>query len=193
MAQKINFRVIYDRTRELLLHPQREWQKIEEEEDNAKSLFREYILPLGIITSIVVLLLGFLSYTPWQTVFYAFTNFISVTAGTYVAFLITREYLNNRISDSETTALHLTVYSSGIFIIFHSLSIALVSGFLSQLAGLASLLFLRTLYIGIYRMTDLPANYKTNTLVIMTLSIICLPVILTKLFMILFHIPAFNL
>ena len=104
-----------------------------------------------------------------------------------------RDSLNNKIPDAENTALHLTVYSASVFIVFHSLSVALINGFFSQLLSLISLIFIRTLYAGISAVTRLEVNQKTNTLIIAALSIICIPVIFKRLLMILFHIPILNL
>lgn len=189
----INIRFLYERTRNLLLNSGAEWSIIEDEYHNEKQLFKNYLIPLSAIVSLGVLLLSFFHYTIVDTLLYALINFVSTTMGTYLGYLIIREYLNNKISDAYNTALYLTVYSSAIFIVFHSLSVAFVSGFLSQLTGLISLIFIRTLYVGIARTKGIPAGIKTNTLIIMALSIICIPTITKKLLMIIFHIPVFNI
>ena len=93
---------------------------------------------------------------------------------------------------AENTALNLTVFSAAIFLFFHSLSGAFGNNFMGQLTDLLSLIFLRTLYTGIYATTELTTNQKTNLFIITSLAIIFIPVILHKLLMILFHIPALN-
>lgn len=193
MINKSDLHKFYERTKRLILEPKREWAGIEGENDTATGLFRTYLIPLAALASVVVLLLGFLHYNVLHTLLYTLINFISATAGTYLAFVITREYLTNKIPEAENTALHLTVYSTAVFILFHSLSVALVNGFLSQLTGLISLIFLRTLHAGISGTPRLEPGQKTNILIIMALSIICIPVIFKRLLMILFHIPVFNL
>lgn len=191
--KKINLRYLYERTKELVISPDRTWPVINDEYTGVKEIFQTYLIPLSVIISVIVLLFGFLQYTVWQTICYAGINFISAVGGTWLSFLICREYLNNKVDESENTALSLTVYSSAVFIVFHSLATAFGNGFFGQLMSLCSLLFIRTLYIGINKNNNLQAAYKKNLLIISILSIICIPMIIKKLLMILFHIPAFNL
>ena len=193
MINKDDLKKYYARTRQLILNPKREWSLIDNEHDSPLQLFSNYLIPLAIMASIVVLLLGFLHYNGLHTLLYTLINFISITLGTYLTFIITREYLTGKLPDAEGTALHLSVYSAAVFTLFHSLSVALVSGFWSQLLGLISLIFLRTLHAGISGITKLETSQKTSMLIIMALSIICIPVICKRLLMILFHIPVFNL
>ena len=188
----INFRYIYERTRQLLLDPKQEWTVIGDEYNNPKDMFRDYLIPLSVIVSVIVLLFGFLHYTILEAFFSGLINLVSTTAGTWVCFLICREYMN-KTDQTETTALQLTVYSSALFILFHSLATAFGNGFFGQLMSLSSLLFIRTLYIGIHKTSDLQSAQKKNLLIIMILSIICIPVIMKKILMIIFNIPAFNL
>lgn len=193
MINKNDIQKYYERTRQLLLRPKQEWSMIENESDRISGLFCNYLIPLAILTSVIVLLFSLLHYNIFYALLYTLINFISITGGTYLVFLITREFLTNKIQDVENTALHLSVYSTAIFALFHSLSVALVSGFWCQLLGLVSLIFLRTLHAGISGISKLETGQKTNMLIVMALSIICIPVICKRLLMILFHIPVFNL
>lgn len=193
MINKQQIQKFYERTRGLILHPRQEWLIIGNETDIRSGLFRSYLIPLVALSSVIVFLLGFLHYRGIHILLYTLINFISATAGAYAVFFIAREYLANKIRKAENTALHLSVYSTAVFILFHSFSIALVNGFWSQLFGLLSLIFLRTLHAGIDKLEDLEAGQKTNMLIIMALSIICIPVICKRMLMILFHMPAFNL
>lgn len=191
--KKIDIRYLYDRTKKLLLQPETEWQIIDKEYNNVKDLFQAYVIPLSLIVSLIVLILSFFHYTAIQAICYAIINLLSTTTGIWLCYIIAREYLNNKIRNADNTALNLTVYSASVFVVFHSISVAFVSGFFSQLMSLISLIFIRTLYIGIKKNTDIPADQKTNMLIITILSIICIPVILKKILMIIFHIPVFNL
>lgn len=123
---------------------------------------------------------------------YALIHLASNLLGTYVVVLLISEYLNGKSLDAENTALNLTVFSAAIFLFFHSLSGAFGNNFMGQLTDLLSLIFLRTLYTGIYATTELTTNQKTNLFIINSLAIIFIPVILHKLLMLLFHIPALN-
>lgn len=191
--EKINLQYIYDRTKQLLFKPESEWDIINDEYTGVKEILKGYLIPLTAIVSAIVLLFSFLEYSIWQSVCIAIINFLSAIAGTWCSFLFCREYLNNKAGDAENTALNLIVYSSALFILFHSLATAFGSGFFGQLMLLSSLLFIRTLYIGINKIDLKTAAQKKNLLIISALSIIFIPVIIKKLLMILFHIPAFNI
>lgn len=193
MISMNNIKHFYNRIKQLLLYPGREWAIICRETDNVSRLFNIFFFPVALIVSLLVIPGGIYRFGTFQGILYGLINFISVTAGIYLAFLIVREYLNNKTPEAENTALHLTVYSASVFVVLHSLSVALISGFFSQLLSLISLIFIRTLYAGIAAITRLETNQKTNILIIAALSIICIPVICKRLLMILFHIPIFNL
>lgn len=190
--KNINFKRIYNRTRQLLVSPDKEWRDIAEEYILGKDIFRTYVFPLVVATSGIIMLLGLLSYRPLQALGLSLIHLAAVPAGIWLAYLITREYLANKCSEAGSLALKLTVYSSALFIVFHGAGIALGNGFLSQLLTLLSFIFIRTLYIGINRISGLQANYKTNLLVITGLSIICIPIIISHLLMIVFGISILN-
>ncbi len=192
MNKSIDIPNLYRRMKDLLIRPHKIWPIVYGEKNSVRNLFRTYLIPVAALSSVAVLL-SILQYTVLQTLCYTIINFVSVIAGTYVAFLFSREYLNGKLRQPENTALTLTVYSASVFIVFHSVSVAFVSGFFSQLATLISLVFLKTLYTGIHTIPALQPSQKTNILIISGLSIICIPIILKKFLMILFHIPAFNL
>lgn len=190
--EKVNLKYIYERTSRLLMKPEKEWNVVADEYYTLKEVFQNYIIPLSVISSLFILLLGFLQYTILQAFGHAIINLLSTTVGIWLSFLITREYLTNKFRDAENIAQNLVVYSSGIFIVFHSVGTAFGNGFFSQLFILFSLIFIRTLYIGINQTAEMQANQKTNILVISALSIICIPVILKHILMIIFGISAFN-
>lgn len=191
--EKMDLKTLYVRTWNFLINPETEWNLVKQEEVPLKNLFKFYLVPIAGVSSVAVLLGSLLFYSPMQAIGYAIINLLSATIGTWFTYLLTREYLCNKIEDADNTALYLTVYSAALFIIFHSLSIALGYSFLSQLFTVASFIFVRTLYTGLNQLKNLQANYKTNILIITGLSIVCLPVILQHILMIVFRISAFNI
>lgn len=189
---KANYKNIYERTKQMVLKPQIMWPQVLEEDLTVKEIFRNYLLPITIFTSVFVLLFSFINYTPWQAVGLAFINFISALTGTWFAYLITREYLCGKLNYQDNQALNLTVYSSAVFIIFHGLGSALGNIFIGQLFTLLSFIFIRTLYAGIGILPSVSNGQKTNILVIVSLAIICIPIIISQILMIVFRISAIN-
>ena len=190
--RNINFRYIYERTYRLLTSPEKEWPVIADEYYTLKEVFQNYIIPLSAVASLFVLLFSFFQYTVWQAIGLAIINLLSTITGTWLAFLITKEYLLNKLGDAEGIAQNLIIYSSAVFIVFHSAGIAFGNGFFGQLFTVLSFIFIRTLYIGINQTAGMQANQKTNILIISSLSIICIPVIIKHILMIIFGISAFN-
>lgn len=193
MMNKMELNFWFKRISQLLLNPSQEWERIREETTEKDTLFRTFFIPFCLIVSGMVLLLGLLRLNFFHAFGYALIDLTSNLLGVYVVFLLIREYLNGKTPDSDNTTLTITVYSSVVFLLFHSLSAVLGSNFLGQLTSLFSLFFLRTLYVGIYTIADLTSSQKTNLFIITSLAIIFIPVIIHKLLMILFHIPVFNL
>lgn len=189
---KMNFKYIYERTQRMLTQPESEWDKVAEEYASLKETFRYYLLPVIVLSSLTIFLFGFFHYTVAQTIGYGLINLLSCTAGIWFAYLLTKEYLSNKLRDADNIALLLTVYPGAIFIVFHSLGIAMGNYFLGQLFTLLSFIFIRTLYIGIRRISDLPNNQQTNLLVIVILAVICIPIIISQVLMIAFGISAFH-
>lgn len=193
MMIRINFKYIYDRTQRMLTKPETEWDKTGKEYSSPKETFRNYLLPVAILSSLTIFSFGFFHYTVMQTIGYGFINLLSSATGIWFAYLLTKEYLSNKLRDADNIALLLTVYPGAIFIVFHSLGIAMGNYFLGQLFTLLSFIFIRTLYIGIKQISNLPTNQQTNLLVIVALEIICIPVIISQILMIAFGISAFNI
>ena len=189
---KMNFKYIYERTQRMLTQPESEWDKVAEKYASLKETFRYYLLPVIVLSSLTIFLFGFFHYTVAQTIGYGLINLLSSTAGIWFAYLLTKEYLSNKLRDADNIALLLTVYPGAIFIVFHSLGIAMGNYFLGQLFTLLSFIFIRTLYIGIRRISDLPNNQQTNLLVIVILAVICIPIIISQVLMIAFGISAFH-
>lgn len=193
MINKAELNFWLKRIGQLLLYPSQEWRKIKEEPIERNTFFREFLIPFCIVVSVLVLLAGSLHLNFFHSLGYALISLISNFFGTYAVFLLIKEYLNGKKLCTDNAALGLIVYSSVVFLLFHSLSSILGSNFLGQLTNLLSLIFLRTLYTGIYITIDLTDNQKTNLFIITSLAIIFIPSIIHKLLMILFHIPALNI
>lgn len=192
MMNRKEFAFWIKRIGQLLLHPSDEWCKIRKESIGKETLFRTFFIPFCILTAAIVFIISLFRLNFFHALGYGLINLSSSISSVYVVYLLIREYLSGKSFSSGNTALTLTMYSSVIFLLFHNLSIALGSNFFGQLMGLISLIFLRTLYTGIYATIELTTNQKTNLFIITSLAIIFIPVLIRKLLMILFHIPAFN-
>lgn len=190
--KRINFRQLYRRTQQLVFHPEAEWPGILEEPVSVRKVYRYYLIPVAAVTSAIVLGLGVLHYSFFQAGGLAVIHLLSATTGSWLAYLITREYLCGKLNYADNLALNLTVYSAAIFIIFHGIATALGNIFLGQLFTLMSFIFIRTLYTGLGQVPHLQASQKTNILIITSLTIICLPVIIAQILKIVFGISAFN-
>lgn len=190
--KKINLKYLYKRTCQLLLHPQEVWPSVLQEDFPAKDIYRNYLIPVAALTSVVVLVVNLLRYSFFQASGMAVINLLSASFGTWFAYLITREYLCGKLNYTNNFALNLTIYSAAIFIIFHGIGSALGNLFLGQVFTLLSFIFIRTLYTGLGLLPHIQASQKTNILIITSLTIICLPVIITQILRIVFGISAFN-
>ena len=180
--KNINFKYLYRRTEQLLMVPETVWPEALNETNSGKELYRNYLIPITMVISIMVLLINLINYNFWQATGLTIINLIAMLIGNWFAYLITREYLCRKLSFDTNLALNLTVYSGVIFIIF-----------LGQLFTLLSFTFIRTLYKGLGQIPRLHPGQKTNILVISSLAIICIPVIINQLLMIIFGISAFNI
>lgn len=176
----------------MLSKPDIAWVQVEEEDFRLEEIFKSYLIPVTVVTSLFVFLLSLVHYTVWQASGLAVINLLSSNCGVWFSFLITKEYLCGKLNYRSNQALNLTVYSSAIYIIFHSLGAALGNVFLGQLFTLLSFIFIRTLYTGIRMLPEMTSGQKTNVLIITSLSIICIPIIITQILMIVFRISAFN-
>lgn len=192
LMEKINFKGIYRRTLALLLAPNTIWPRVLGETRPPKVLYRNYLIPVAVLTAACVFLSSMLHYSVWQAAGLATANLAATICGTWFAYLITREYLCGKLNYKEHFALNLTVYSSAPFILLHSIGTALGNTFPGQLLTLFSFIFIRTLYAGLEQLPRLQPQQKTNILIITSLAVICLPVIISQLLKIIFGISAFT-
>lgn len=189
---KKGYQNIYQRTKRMLLEPGTLWPSLLEEYPSQKMIFRQYLFPIAGVTSALVLLFSLLHHTPVQAIGLGVIDLISSLCGTWFAYLINREYLCRKLNYPDHQALNLTVYSSAIFILFHGIGTALGNIFIGQLFTLISFIFIRTLYSGLENLEKLSNGQKTNILIIASLSIICMPIIISQILMIVFRISAIN-
>lgn len=190
---KIQYKTIYKRTRDLIIAPSESWRSILKEQTSQQQLINNYLLPLTIACSLLVFPISLFNYSVLQSIGLSFINLLASVIGTWIAYLLVKEYLCNKLDFRPAQALKLTIYSAAVFILFHSIGAALGNLFIGQLFTLASFIFIRTLYIGINTLPDIPANQKTNTIIIATLAIICCPIIVAQILMIMFRISAINI
>lgn len=181
MRMKTNYRHIFFRTRQMLAQPAEAWKEAWQEETTPGDMFRHYLLPIAAGLSVIVFLLRLIHYTPWQAFGLGVIHFIAVIGGAWCTYIVTREYLCNKLNYLPGEALRLSIYSFTVFILFHSIGGTLGNSFIGQLFTLCGFIFLRTLYTGTGQLQQLQSNHKTNILIITSLSIICFPVIITHI------------
>lgn len=191
--KRLNYKHIYQRTRQFLIKPEVLWPQVLKEDFSIHLLFQSYLLPIAITTSLFVFLLSLFSYSILSSIGLFIINLISSLCGIWFAYLITKEYLCTKLSYHDHQALNLTVYSGAIFIFFHGIGSALGNIFLGQLFTLLSFIFIRTLYTGLGQLPALQNGQKTNILIITSLSIICIPIIISQILTIVFRIPVINI
>ena len=193
MIKRWDIRGIYARTREMLFHPETEWRAVKRENMNGTDVFRGYLIPLAVAGSVCTFLLQLLHTPPFYAFAIAAITLVASVGGAYATYRVSREYLTDKITEANEGAIRLSVYCSGIFIVFHCLSQGMPEGFLGQLTGLLSLLCLRTLYVGINQMGGLNVQLRKSTLVIVGLLLIVSPMIIQRLLVIIFRVPTITL
>lgn len=188
----VHLKYIAIRLKHLLTNPEAEWDTIRTDETGRIELFRNYIVLPALLFSILVFLLRLASNDVTIALGWGIINFIACTAGCYICFRLTQEYLSNKTIDPGKIALKLSVYSSAAFILFHSLAVGFTQNFIGDVMAILSLLSLRILYIGLNTISGLNTRYKKSAVIIIGLLIICTPIIITRLLTIIFRIPAIN-
>lgn len=191
--KKLNYKYIYQRTRQFLIKPEILWPEVLEENFSVSIVFRNYLSPIAITTAIFVFLFSLFHYNILFSLGLSIINLLSSLCGIWFAYLITKEYLCTKLSYQEYQALNLTVYSGAIFLLFHGIGSALGNIFWGQLFTLLSFIFIRTLYVGLGQLPSLQNAQKTNILIITSLSIICIPIIISQILTIVFRIPVINI
>ena len=154
--KKLDIKGIFTRPRKLLLHPETEWR----ENIEGIELFKNFLVPLSVLSSACAILLRLLSTSPLYAIGTGIILFMASIVGSYIAYRVSREYLSNKVAAANRMALRLAVYSSAVFIPFHCLSSGFSEGFISQLMAICSLLCLRTLYVGLNQLTALDVQYR---------------------------------
>lgn len=190
---EIRYKAIYKRILGMLLYPQKIWPIAWKEHAGIQKIMRAYFLPISFGSAILTLLIGLLSFSLLQTIGIAIITFASSVAGTWLAYLLLREYLHGKLNYNITNTAALTSYSASIFIIFHNIGVAFGNIFIGQLFIIASFIFIRTLQSGINSMPDIDSKQKTNILIIATLSIICFPIIIEQILTIILGLSAINI
>ncbi len=187
--KKLDIKGIFTRPRKILFQPESEWQVVSRENTEGAELFCNFLVPLALVSAVCTFLLRLASTSVLYALGIGLILFVSSVVGTYIAYRVSKEYLASRIKEANRIALHLTIYSSAVFIPFHCLASGFSEGFLSQLMAICSLLCLRTLYVGLNQLTALDGQYRKSAIVIIGLLVIVSPIIVQQLLMIVFRIP----
>ena len=141
--KKLDIKGIFTRPRKLLLHPETEWQVIGRENIEGIELFKNFLVPLSVLSSACAILLRLLSTSPLYAIGTGIILFMASVVGSYIAYRVSREYLSNKVAAANRMALRLAVYSSAVFIPFHCLSSGFSEGFISQLMAIFLQLFMK--------------------------------------------------
>ena len=189
---KIQYKKIYERTREMLVHPAGTWSEVMSERTDMQRLLYEYFLPVASFCAVMVFLCSLIGHGVVQAAGMAVINLASSLLGTWIAYTLIREYLCRKLGGQPSQALSLTAYSAALFVLLHGIGAALGDYFIGQLFILASFIFIRTLYAGVNLLPGMSGSQKTNVLIIASLCIICFPIIITQLLSVIFRISAIN-
>ena len=189
MKKKVDYKYIWARTKAMLLSPRREWPAAHKEDIPGKRLFQEYLLPLAATGTACVAILLLIRGNGWTAVSMAAINLISVLAGWFVTYRLTREYLDGKLGSARQTALYLATYGYGVYIVFHCLSDGFSGHFLGQVMEVASFLCVHTLYVGLETLPELNAKHRNNVLIMTAVLMLVIPAIAERLLTIVFRIP----
>ncbi|NOU61036.1 hypothetical protein [Marinifilum caeruleilacunae] len=180
------------RTRNLLLTPKREWERIAPESSTTKELFRNFAFPVIAICAIIAAG-GTYIHTKevWVSVAKFFVDFLALNLGLFCAAkLIVLLSPNFQLSIKAEVVFKLVIYSASVFCIFHGIA-QLFSpfSFLNQICLLLELYFIRILWLGTSSILPIANNKRPGFTVMASLLILVLPLIFERLFSILFRFP----
>ena len=94
--KKLDIKGIFTRPRKLLLHPETEWQVIGRENIEGIELFKNFLVPLSVLSSACAILLRLLSTSPLYAIGTGIILFMASVVGSYIAYRVSREYLSNK-------------------------------------------------------------------------------------------------
>ena len=103
--KKLDIKGIFTRPRKLLLHPETEWQVIGREDIEGIELFKNFLVPLSVLSSVCAILLRLLSTSPLYAIGTGIILFIASVVGSYIAYRVSREYLSNKVAAANRMAL----------------------------------------------------------------------------------------
>lgn len=184
---------LYHKSYGLIFSPSSEWPKLLDESLSGRQIIRTFFIPIFLFACL--LQLSFLVFTkPFtQALLFSVIYFISGFAGIKGAYVITREYLTDKVDFPITMANRFTFYTGAIYLLFNSVSVAMTGGFIEQLFLFFSLIFIKTLYVGIKICDDIPSQTKTGLWFINFITIIVLPYACRKILCIIFSISVYNI
>ena len=184
---------LYHKSYELIFSPSLAWPKLLDESLTGKQIINHFFIPILIIACCLQLSVLLFTKTFLQALLFSVIYFISGWFGLKVTFLIIREYLTEKVEFPITIANRLTFYSGAIYLFFNSISVALVGGFWEQFFLFCSLIFIKSLYVGIKICDEIPQKTKTGLWFINFITIIVLPYTFRKLLCIIFSVSVYNI
>ena len=96
--KKLDIKGIFTRPRKLLLHPETEWQVIGRENIEGIELFKNFLVPLSVLSSACAILLRLLSTSPLYAIGTGIILFMASVVGSYIAYRVSRESLSNKVA-----------------------------------------------------------------------------------------------
>ena len=84
--KKLDIKGIFTRPRKLLLHPEMEWQVIGRENIEGIELFKNFLVPLSVLSSVCAILLRLLSTSPLYAIGTGIILFMASVVGSYIAY-----------------------------------------------------------------------------------------------------------
>jgi hypothetical protein len=180
------------RTRNLLLTPKREWERIAPENSLTKELFRNFAFPVIAICAIIA---AGGTYIHTKDAIVAgsklFVDFLALNLGLYCAAkLIILLSPNFQLDIKTDVVFKLVIYSASIFCVFHGIAQLFTPfSFLNQICLLLELYFIRILWLGTVSILPITNNKRPGFTVMASLLILVLPLIFERMFSILFRLP----
>lgn len=180
------------RTRNLMLTPKREWERIASETTTIKELFTKFAFPVIALCAIIA---SIGAYIRTEDIIIAgsriFVDFLALNLGLYCAAkIIILLTPNFQLQIKSETIYKLVIYSAIVFCIFHGIAqLFTPSSFLNQICLLLELYFIRILWLGTASILPIANNKRPGFTVMASLLILVLPLIFERMFSILFRLP----
>lgn len=190
MKNSINIKGIFSRVKSLVTTPAKEWNKIKSEQPTTKELFYDFAFPFTALCSFLIFIGrfiddGFIIGIKWFVV-----SFMSMSLAMFLGAKILKEMTNTNKSTTETDCFKMVVYSASVFCVFHSFAgLFGAHSIISNILVLIQFVAVWTVWNGTKPIIKTSKANKTGYTLIISLLIFLLPLLLEKLFTIIFIIP----